>query len=317
MNRTAQGANELLVRLVRLVEERGVHTFTAEDAAGWFTGVYSRRYVQKILWRLKSQRKLRTVIRRPRVLLSGYRRGVENIYEVTKRGRERAAYWLESHNLLSLAYLASNRGEGSALASAIARKAVSELPLDSGDLGLLTFRSRDRNSLGFLLAALSGRYSYVFSLGRQEMDLWWSIRGLRAEGIVPSHIGTAAFMAAARIFFGSSVEQILIAILYKSSSFFKNQLEISKNQLEFFKDQLETFKNRLEIAHLRIELTRTCERFRCDRLVKEQREAYERLLTQQTYAHRFQAEMYCIKAEMYRAQIQNLLRLVNTFADVS
>ena len=225
LHRSAQGANEFLAALVHEVDRRRPTGFTSDDVADWLSGRYSRGYVQRMLWRLRKRGFLHAS-RCARVVTCGLRRGYRNLYQVTKRGRERAEWELRSHNLASIAFLACP-AENIGFASAVRLHALS-----TASDGLLTFRSRQRNSLGLLLWALSRKSAYAFSFSGEFADLWWWVKLLKAEGVVPGNLAPAGWLLSAQKFFGLTKEQILIATLYHAARVHKRRVEMLQENLE-------------------------------------------------------------------------------------
>ena len=269
-----QGANEFLAALVQRVDSCGLRSFGSDLVSFLFSGKYRRPYVQRMLVRLRKRGFLRAT-RTARWLNRGFRRGFVNIYAVTKRGRERARWWLLSHDLTSIAYLASTPVQGREFASAGVALTGSSLPApwSRGGFYGFKFRAPDRNSLGLLLSALSGNFAY--SLTFRGLDVWWWLEALKAEGVIPRDLASLSWVVAAKGLFGATDEQILIATLYKSAHLQKARGDaLAETLTKNIQQQKETETwNKLLQAQSESSY---------ERRLREQRETYERALRQQT-----------------------------------
>jgi len=151
-----------------------------------------------------------------------------NVYRITVRGRQRAAWWVQAHSLTSIAYLASNPAPGKELEQAAALKPLEEFrPLLSAGPRLLTFRSRDPDNLGPLLFTLSGNQdAYLID----NLPLW--IHQLERDETVPDHLASLSWVLASQAFCGGTSAQILVSTLYKSTQYYKRQYDALRRELE-------------------------------------------------------------------------------------
>jgi hypothetical protein len=192
---------------------------------------------------------------------------VLNIYEITKRGTDRADWWLRSHSIFRFMPL-SSFGAGNELA----RSMVADvLPALTPSLGPFTLRFSDRG-LGWLLSNLSGNLSFSVSFPGLDGAVWW-IERLKAEGTVPPHLAKFPFARLAKTN-GFSDEQILISVLYKGNRYWKESFERLQKEID---EEREAQSTRKEAIALLWKILFTLQEQRFEKLLEEERATNRRL----------------------------------------
>lgn len=265
---SALAANEFLAALREDAERAHSNRFTSDQAAEWMSRRgYSRTYTQKMLFRLK-KRQLLSASRSPRLLLAGFFRGVLNIYEITKRGIDRADWWLRRHSIFGFKAL-SCIGQRNELARSMVADA---LPSLAPSLGPFTLRFSDRKGLGWLLSNLSGNLSFSISFPGFDGAVWW-IERLKAEGTVPRHLAKFPFASLAKTH-GFSDEQILISVLYKSNRYWKECFQRLQKEID---EEREAQSTRKELIALLIKIVFALQEQRFEKLLEEERATNRKL----------------------------------------
>gem|GEM_PF-1776406 len=279
-DRFRQGANEFLALLIHDADINRCVFFTSDQAAQWPSlQSYPRSYIQKILSRLSERRHL-LKFKGPRRVRGGYNKGVRNIYAVTPRGRDRALWWRRSHSLLGINYLARGTGDPKELQAAMGLKILS--PLFPHGPDSWTFRSREPNSIGFLLTNLSNDITYSFSSPGLDALVW--IQRLKDTGLVPRHINPPMFSIIGKVLYQQSDELILVSTLYKSVIHWKRRCETleretnarsSQDVVRSWQDEVRSLQN--EVGHVLSEQRLATERREYNELLEQQKVAYHKL----------------------------------------
>ncbi len=181
------------------------------------------RYVQKTMSRLR-QRGMLTRIRQPRPVTGGFRRGCMNLYSVTLRGRERAAWWKQSNSMMGFHYLANGVGDSRESCDSVGTKFIaSKFSMPEA----WRFRCRDPNATSALLTCLDMRNLPTSLFANTPLAAPAAAMALKTRGILPDSVvkDLPVFLATAKGNYRCSDMQILIALLYRSAAYWRNECE--------------------------------------------------------------------------------------------
>jgi uncharacterized protein YoxC len=178
--------------------------------------------------------------------------------------------------MLGINYLASGTGNPSEVIAAMGLKILSPLIPNGPDSW--TFRSRDPESIGFLLTNLSNDITYSFSFSGWDSLLW--VERLKDTGLVPRHINPPMFHFIAKTYYQQPDALTLISTLYKSITHWKRRCETLERELDSRHWQDEVRSLHEEIGHVSSEqllANLATERREYSELLAQQRMAYHKL----------------------------------------